>query len=62
LDDVVKTTTTFDYIYNETTTEMTISQLLEKIADLEARIAVLENPVSPEPEPDPETPEEEPTE
>jgi hypothetical protein len=37
---------------------MTISILMEKIAELEARIAILENPVSPEPEPEPEIPEE----
>jgi hypothetical protein len=58
LSEMVKTSTTFDYIYNETTTAMTISTLMEKIAELEARIAVLENPVSPEPEPEPEIPEE----
>ena len=52
LDDVVKLDTTFDYIYNETTTAMTISTLMEKIAELETRIAILENPVSPEPEPE----------
>jgi hypothetical protein len=71
LDDVVKLDTTFDYIYSETTTAMTISTLMEKIAELEARIAILETPVSPEPEPEeptpgpepePEIPEEEPTE
>ena len=62
LSDVVKLDTTFDYVYNETITAMTISTLMEKIAELEARIAILENPVSPEPEPEPEIPEEEPTE
>ena len=62
LSEMIKTSTTFDYIYNETTTAMTISALMEKIAELEARIAILENPVSPEPEPEPEIPEEEPAE
>ena len=52
--------TTFDYIYAEETTAMTISMLMEKIAELEARIAILEYTITPEP--DPEEPEPEPEE
>lgn len=57
LDDMVKTTTQFEYNYNEILTMMTINDLLSYIATLEARIEALENPVIEE-----ENPEEQPTE
>jgi hypothetical protein len=49
--------TTFDYTYAEETTAMTISMLMEKIAELEARIAILEYTITPEPDPEEPTPE-----
>jgi len=42
---MVKSTTQFEYNYNETLTMMTINDLLSYIATLEARIEALENPV-----------------
>lgn len=44
LSNIVETTTEFSYNYNETTTLMTLSSLMEYIATLEARIYALENP------------------
>lgn len=44
LNDLVKTTSIFDYTYNENTTQMTINELLVYIAGLESRIALLEQP------------------
>lgn len=57
LENLVKTTTEFNYTYNEVTTPLTIDGLLSYIAKLEERIYNLENPPeSDEPE-NPDTPE-----
>lgn len=49
LENLVKTTTEFSYIYNETTTQLTIDGLMAYIAKLEKRIYDLENPTESDP-------------
>lgn len=62
IDDMVETTTEFAYVYGDTSTDMTIDDLMTYIATLEARIEALENAgTDPEPsgggeEPEPQTP------
>lgn len=50
IDDMVETTTEFAYVYGDTSTDMTIDDLMTYIATLEARIEALENAGT---EPDP---------